>query len=101
MDYPFENNIQNTFGVIIMAGGLGKRMNSDLPKVLHKLNNLPLIIHILKTLIEIKPEKIFIIVGKYKEIIENKSEIAKQYKLKIIWLRSPFANGLFAIILYS
>jgi bifunctional N-acetylglucosamine-1-phosphate-uridyltransferase/glucosamine-1-phosphate-acetyltransferase GlmU-like protein len=31
--------------VLIMAGGLGKRMNSDLPKVLHLLNNKPLIVH--------------------------------------------------------
>lgn len=82
MNYPFENNIQDKFGVIIMAGGLGKRMNSDLPKVLHKLNDLPLIIHILKTLIEIKPEKIFIIVGKYKEIIEN--TIKEYISLKFI-----------------
>lgn len=75
MNYTFENNLQitppNNYGIIIMAGGLGKRMNSDLPKVLHKLNNIPLIIHILKTIIEIKPHKIFIIVGKYKEIIEK------------------------------
>jgi len=79
MNYTFENSLQNSlqntsqnnFGIIIMAGGLGKRMNSDLPKVLHKLNNIPLIIHILKTIIEIKPTKIFIIVGKYKTIIEN------------------------------
>ena len=31
--YSYEPNI-----VLIMAGGLGKRMNSDLPKVLHTLN---------------------------------------------------------------
>ena len=33
--------------VIIMAGGLGKRMNSDLPKVLHKIAGIPMICHIL------------------------------------------------------
>ena len=33
--------------VIIMAGGLGKRMNSELPKVLHKVKGKPMIIHVI------------------------------------------------------
>ena len=57
--------------VLIMAGGLGKRMNSDLPKVLHLLKNKPLIIHVIETAIKLQPLKIGIIVGKYKEIIEK------------------------------
>lgn len=64
--------------VIIMAGGLGKRMESDLPKVLHKVTDpknklieLPMIIHIIKTSIELSVDKIFIIVGKYKKIISD------------------------------
>ena len=32
--------------VIIMAGGLGKRMNSEIPKVLHKIAGIPLISNI-------------------------------------------------------
>ena len=60
---------------IIMAGGLGKRMNSDLPKVLHKLDGIPLIVHILSKLKllgeRVKTEKILIVVGKYKEQIKN------------------------------
>ena len=64
--------------VIIMAGGLGKRMESDLPKVLHKVIDpknksieLPMIVHIIKTSIELRVDKIFIIVGKYKQIISK------------------------------
>jgi bifunctional N-acetylglucosamine-1-phosphate-uridyltransferase/glucosamine-1-phosphate-acetyltransferase GlmU-like protein len=67
--------------VIIMAGGLGKRMESDLPKVLHKvynpniLDNLndsyPMLIHVINTSIKLKPKKIFIIVGKYLDIIKK------------------------------
>ena len=33
--------------VIIMAGGMGKRMNSDLPKVLHKLAGISMMNRIL------------------------------------------------------
>jgi len=58
--------------VLIMAGGLGKRMNSDLPKVLHELNGLPLIVHVVKSALYMDATSvIYIIVGKYREQIEN------------------------------
>lgn len=64
--------------VIIMAGGLGKRMESDLPKVLHNVvspSNIdiekPMLIHVINTSIKLNPTKIFIIVGKYKKIIQD------------------------------
>ena len=63
--------------VIIMAGGLGKRMNSELPKVLHKIAGVPMICHILTKLTEltsvehsVKPS-VMIVVGKYRQIIEE------------------------------
>lgn len=69
--------------VIIMAGGLGKRMESDLPKVLHQVvspENInieyPMLVHVINTSIKLNPTKIFIIVGKYKNIIE---EIINKY----------------------
>jgi len=57
--------------IMIMAGGLGTRMNSNIPKVLHKINNIPLIIHILNTSLTLNPYSICIIVGKYKDLIES------------------------------
>lgn len=57
--------------VIIMAGGLGKRMYSDLPKVLHKIANQPMLVHIVRQAMQICPKKIFIVVGKYRAIIEE------------------------------
>ena len=58
---------------IIMAGGLGKRMNSELPKVLHKIAGVPMICHILTKLTELSSVKpsVMIVVGKYKQIIEE------------------------------
>jgi UDP-N-acetylglucosamine diphosphorylase/glucosamine-1-phosphate N-acetyltransferase len=57
---------------IIMAGGLGKRMNSDLPKVLHKIAGVPMICHILTKLKNLSSDKkVMIVVGKYKQIIEE------------------------------
>ena len=64
--------------IIIMAGGLGKRMESDLPKVLHEVSvvnqpekKYPMLIHVLMTALKLNPEKIFIIVGKFKNIIKE------------------------------
>ena len=61
--------------VVIMAGGLGKRMSSNLPKVLHKLGGIPMLCHILlklKVLANIvNIKKILIVVGKFKDIIEE------------------------------
>ena len=59
------------FGILILAGGLGKRMNSDIPKVLHKINNLTLIEYVINTSINLNPTEIGIIVGKYHYEIKN------------------------------
>ena len=67
----------NSVVAVIMAGGLGKRMESDIPKVLHKVNGIPMINHILIKLKQlcakdaVHLEKIIIVVGKYKEQIQS------------------------------
>ena len=57
--------------ILIMAGGLGKRMQSTLPKVLHNVNGVPMLVKIIREVIQLDYKKIFIIVGKYREIIEK------------------------------
>ena len=57
--------------IIIMAGGLGKRMNSELPKVLHKINGKPLLLNVVQESMLLTPLKIYIVVGKYRNIIEQ------------------------------
>ena len=59
------------FSAIIMAGGLGKRMKSDLPKVLHKVGPYPMLVHVIKNVQQINPKHIFVIVGQYKNIIQE------------------------------
>lgn len=54
--------------IIIMAGGLGKRMGSDLPKVIHPVKGVPMIVRILRSL---PPDvRILVVVGKFKDIIQ-------------------------------
>ncbi len=49
--------------IIILAAGLGKRMRSELPKVLHQLANKPLIRHVVDTALAQKPDSIHIVYG--------------------------------------
>jgi bifunctional UDP-N-acetylglucosamine pyrophosphorylase/glucosamine-1-phosphate N-acetyltransferase len=50
-------------GIVILAAGLGKRMKSRLPKVLHCLGGKPLLSHVLKTARGLGPKKIAVVVG--------------------------------------
>jgi dTDP-glucose 4,6-dehydratase len=79
--------------VLIMAGGLGKRMNSELPKVLHLLKEKPLIVHVIETALKINPIKIGIIVGKYRNIIQETINQYLKDTSKIEYIIQPDALG--------
>jgi UDP-N-acetylglucosamine diphosphorylase/glucosamine-1-phosphate N-acetyltransferase len=90
------NNLNSI--ILIMAGGLGKRMNSDIPKVLHIINDKPMIIHIIETSLSINPFKIGIIVGKYYNLIYETIQkyIEKDIldkKIKFIIQEEPRGTG--------
>ena len=78
-----------------MAGGLGKRMESNIPKVLHKIYNKPMLVHVIETSMKMKPIKIGIIVGKYREEIEStiKSYISDISKITFINQEIPKGTG--------
>ena len=52
-----------TLDVIVLAAGLGKRMRSDLPKVLHPLAGRPLLAHVIDAARTLAPRKIFVVHG--------------------------------------
>lgn len=64
---------------IIMAGGMGKRMGSNVPKVLHKINGIPMINRIVLTLTGLSYythlEKVLVVVGKYKDQIKKSLDV--------------------------
>ncbi len=49
--------------VVILAAGMGKRMQSALPKVLHPLAGKPLLQHVIDTARELAPRKLCVIYG--------------------------------------
>ena len=84
--------------VTIMAAGEGKRMNSNIPKVLHHFHGIPMLIRILLEVIKINPQKIIIITGKYdllikstiKEYCENNLMILYN---QLIFIQQSLPNG--------
>jgi len=78
--------------IVIMAGGLGKRMKSHLPKVLHKVLEKPMLVHVIERALELKPMKILVVVGKYQPVI---SDTLEEYNLlqHIDFVQQPEAKG--------
>ncbi|MDO4589101.1 MAG: bifunctional UDP-N-acetylglucosamine diphosphorylase/glucosamine-1-phosphate N-acetyltransferase GlmU [Fusobacterium sp.] len=52
---------------LILAAGKGTRMKSELPKVIHKVNGIPMISKIIKVLNGLEPEENILILGHKKE----------------------------------
>ena len=66
-----EGLLKNKLAIIIMAAGKGTRMNTELPKVLHKLNNKTLIEHVIDKTLKINPEKLLVVVGYKSELVKK------------------------------
>lgn len=49
--------------IVVLAAGQGKRMRSDLPKVLHPLAGKPLLAHVIATARALKPSMICVVYG--------------------------------------
>ena len=56
---------------VIMAAGEGKRMNSNVPKVLHEHDGVPMLVKIIRTTQELAPKKIIIITGRHYQLIQK------------------------------
>ena len=63
--------MNSNLSVVIMAAGRGTRMNSDLPKVLHKLSGKTLLNHVISTSLELKPKKIVVIIGHEAQMVRD------------------------------
>jgi len=61
----------NKLTCVVLAGGLGKRMCSKTPKVLHNLIDAPIIYHVINTVKRIKPSQLIIVVGKHSQEIKD------------------------------
>ncbi|MCL0085575.1 bifunctional UDP-N-acetylglucosamine diphosphorylase/glucosamine-1-phosphate N-acetyltransferase GlmU [Thermodesulfovibrionales bacterium] len=60
-----------SLAVVILAAGLGTRMKSSTPKVLHKICERPIIQYVVDSIKPLKPGKIIVVVGPNSEGIKN------------------------------
>jgi CTP:molybdopterin cytidylyltransferase MocA/diadenosine tetraphosphate (Ap4A) HIT family hydrolase len=77
-----------SWAVVVLAAGKGKRMRSRLPKVLHPLDGRPLLAHVLETARQLDPPRIYVVVGHGRE--EVQAAFAGQ---DLEWVLQPRRRG--------
>ena len=70
-----EELLKNKLSIIVLAGGKGTRMQSDIPKVLHQVNGKSMIEHVLAQTDNLNPEKLLVVIGYEAE--QMKKHLAK------------------------
>ncbi len=57
--------------LIILGAGMGTRMNSDLPKVLHQIAGAPMLVHAMKSGAALEPERTVVVAGHGADLVEK------------------------------
>lgn len=84
----------NDLIVTIMAGGEGKRMCSEIPKVLHMFKEKPMLVKIIETVRELNPKKIIVVTGKFHSlIIQTISKYIDIFGIYFIKQPQPLGTG--------
>ncbi|MBF0227800.1 MAG: NTP transferase domain-containing protein [Desulfobacterales bacterium] len=76
--------LNNNIAAVILAAGLGKRMQSNLPKVLHKICDKPMVLYVIETARKIVGNNIVVVIGHQAEtvrdIIDQKAQVIYAYQ---------------------
>ncbi len=75
---------------VILAAGKGKRMKSDLPKVLHQIHNRSMISILMDTLTRLDFSRLVVVIGHKGELV--KTELAS-YPVSFVWQREQLGTG--------
>lgn len=57
--------------IVILAAGQGKRMHSNLPKVLHPVAGKPLVQHVIDTARSLQPQRLVVVYGHVGEVVRS------------------------------
>ncbi len=75
---------------IILAAGKGKRMKSDIPKVLHRIHGRPMITILMDTLLAFRFTKLVVVIGHKGEMVIE--ELAG-FPVTFVWQREQLGTG--------
>jgi len=91
----YKNNKMSNLVVTIMAAGEGKRMKSDIPKVLHLFKYAPILVRIIMEVYKLNPKKIIIITGKFDKLIKDtlSDYLSDNIYRKITFINQEIVNG--------
>jgi len=62
---------EKDLAVVVLAAGQGRRMKSDLPKVLHLLSSRPLLAYVLSAVSALDPQRLVVVVGHQASAVKN------------------------------
>lgn len=74
--------------IVILAAGQGKRMHSDLPKVLHKVAGKPMLERVVEIAQQLNPDAIHVIIGHGGEQVQSELSF-----LKVNWVKQEEQLG--------
>jgi bifunctional UDP-N-acetylglucosamine pyrophosphorylase/glucosamine-1-phosphate N-acetyltransferase len=83
------------FAAVVLAAGLGTRMKSDLPKVLHYLGDMSLAERAIRKVAALGPDQIIVITGHKAELVEAEltKKLGPEITAKTVFIRQKLLKG--------
>jgi len=78
-------------GIVILAAGKGTRMKSDIAKVLHKVAQKSMIVHVVERALEVSPDNVLVVVGHQAEQVKN--EVSMFYQVNFVHQKQLLGTG--------
>ena len=75
---------------VILAAGKGKRMKSDLPKVLHEIGGRPMVAILLDTLLPLDFDRVVVVIGHKGELVQ---QALADYPVDFVWQHEQLGTG--------
>ena len=63
--------MKSSLTIVILAAGKGTRMKSSKPKVLHKIANKEMILHVIDVSKKLNPDNLYVVLGKKATILKE------------------------------
>lgn len=82
---------ESVLGVVVLAAGKGTRMNSDLPKVLHRIHAKPMIEYVAETAVSLAGEFVYIVVGHQADRVRE--EVSRRFHVRYVFQKELLGTG--------